>query len=161
MCFAQLGYVATATVFNNILIYPLKPLKLLCKSVFRLISLTTSTFVFYTWEPLRPIYTIRFVVYDSDPGVCDRINTRTNVRFQMSPSSNEQKMLHQHFLSYVRRTIVYHKSYRVDRPLGVVLLKILVVKLSSLKLYILAYLRKIFIMGSCCYISNKNVIYDE
>ena len=49
---------------------------------------------------LRPIYTIRFVVYDSGPGVCDRINTRTNVRFQISPSTNEQKM-----------------SYRVDWPL--------------------------------------------
>ncbi len=32
---------------------------------------------------LRPIYTIRFVVYDSDPGVCDRINTRTNIKFQI------------------------------------------------------------------------------
>ncbi len=130
--------------------------------MFTLIPLTTSTFVFYTLEPLRPIYTIRFVVYDSHPGVCDRINTRTNVRFQISPSRNEQKMLHQHSLSYnVRRTIVYEKSYRVDRPLGVVLLKILVVKPSSLKLYILAYLRKIFIMDSCPYISSKNVIYDE
>ena len=52
---------------------------------------------------------IRFVIYDSDPGVCDRINARTNVMFQVSPSTNEQKMGHQHSLSYVRMTIVYDK----------------------------------------------------
>jgi hypothetical protein len=39
---------------------------------------------------LRPIYTVRLVVYDSYSGVCDRINTRTNVTFQISPSANEQ-----------------------------------------------------------------------
>ncbi len=57
------------------------------------------------------------MVYDSDPGVCDRINTRTNVMFQILPSTNEQKIGHQHSLSYVRMIIVYDISYRVDRPL--------------------------------------------
>ena len=72
---------------------------------------------------IRPIYTIRFVAYDSDPRVCDRINTRTNVTFQILPSTNEQKMWHQkmwhqHSLSYVRMTIVYDKyTIRVDRPI--------------------------------------------
>ena len=33
---------------------------------------------------------VRLVVYDSYSGVCDRINTRTNVTFQISPSANEQ-----------------------------------------------------------------------
>ncbi len=60
--------------------------------------------------------------YDFDAGVCDRINTRTNVRFQISPSTNEQKMWHQHSLSYVRMRIVYDKSYvscRLDlRPVS-------------------------------------------
>ena len=56
-------------------------------------------------------------VYDSDAGVCDRSNTRTNVMFQISPSTNEQKVWRQHSLSYVRMAIVYGKSYRVDRPL--------------------------------------------
>ena len=35
-------------------------------------------------SPLRPIYSVRLVVYDSYSGVCDRINTRTNVTFQIS-----------------------------------------------------------------------------
>ena len=39
---------------------------------------------------LRPIYTVRLVVYDSYSGVCDRIDTRTNVTFQISPLTNEQ-----------------------------------------------------------------------
>ena len=40
----------------------------------------------------KPIlHTIRFVVYNSDPGVCDRINTRTNVMLQVSPSTINQK----------------------------------------------------------------------
>jgi hypothetical protein len=72
----------------------------------------------------RPIYTIRFVVYDSDPGeyIWDRINARTNVRLQISPSTNEHKLWHQHSLSYVRMTIVhvYDKSYRVDRTFMVI-----------------------------------------
>ena len=40
---------------------------------------------------LRPIYKIQFVVYDPYSGVCDRINTRKNVRFQISSSENEEK----------------------------------------------------------------------
>lgn len=36
-------------------------------------------------------YTKRFVIYDSYRGVCDRQNTCKNVRFQISPSANEQK----------------------------------------------------------------------
>ena len=43
-----------------------------------------------TTQLLRPIYTIRLVVYDSYSGACDRINTRTNVTFQISPLANEQ-----------------------------------------------------------------------
>ncbi len=39
----------------------------------------------------KPIYTIRFIVYDSDPGVCDRINTCTNVMLQVSPPTINQK----------------------------------------------------------------------
>ena len=39
--------------------------------------------------------------------------------------------------------------------------KILVVKLSSLKLYIPAYLRKILIIGNCCHISGKNIITNK
>ncbi len=49
---------------------------------------------------------IRFVVYDSDPGVCEETNTRTNVMFQNSLLTNERKMWRQHSLSYVRMTIV-------------------------------------------------------
>ena len=30
-------------------------------------------------------------IYDSYPGVCDQINARKDVRFQISPSVNEQK----------------------------------------------------------------------
>ena len=63
----------------------------------------------------RPIYAIRFVSY-TILIVCDRINTRTNVMFQISPVKNEQKMWYQHSLSYVRMTVVYGKSYGVDRP---------------------------------------------
>ena len=40
---------------------------------------------------LRPIYKIRFVVYDPYSGVCDRINTRKNVRFKNSPSDNDNE----------------------------------------------------------------------
>ncbi len=61
------------------------------------------------------MYTIQFVMYDSDPGVCDQINSRTNVMFQISPSTNEQKC--GITLVVIRHDdIVYDKSYRVDRP---------------------------------------------
>ena len=43
-------------------------------------------------------------------------HTRTNVTFQISLSTNEQKMWHQYSLAYNRMIILYDKSYPVDRP---------------------------------------------
>ena len=40
---------------------------------------------------IKSIYKVQFLVYDSYLGVCDRINTNVNVRFQISPPVNEEK----------------------------------------------------------------------
>ncbi len=37
------------------------------------------------------MWPVRLCVYDSDSGVCDGINMRTNVKFQISPSTNSHK----------------------------------------------------------------------
>ena len=99
--------------------------------IFSRLSPTNPKYALQSLLKPKPIYTIRFVLYDSDPGVCDRIITRTNVMFQISLSTNEQKMWHQHSLSYARTknrniyfyslarmTVIYDKSHRVDRPLS-------------------------------------------
>ncbi len=69
---------------------------------------------------LRPIYTIRLVVYDFDPGVCDRINTRTNVMFQISPSTNEQWNEQKNV--GITLVVIRQNDNRVDRPLRVLYL---------------------------------------
>ena len=67
--------------------------------------------------PLRPIFTIRFVVYDCQVGVCDLLYTRVNGVFQHLPWNYKQELFHVQTITYARMTIVYDKSYRVNGPL--------------------------------------------
>ena len=66
---------------------------------------------------LRPIYTIRFVAYDSYSGICDRVNTRKKRQISNFAISERVKTWHQRSFPYARVRIVYDKSYRVDGPL--------------------------------------------
>jgi len=52
------------------------------------LEITTSWFLTFGFV-LRPIYKIRKVVCDYYPGLCDRINTRKNITFQIWPWTNE------------------------------------------------------------------------
>ena len=72
-----------------------------------------------TKKVLRPIYTIRFVVYDCQVGVCDLLYTRVNGVFQHLPWNYKQELFHVQTITYARVTIVYDKSYRVNGPLGI------------------------------------------
>ena len=68
---------------------------------------------------LGPIYTIPFLVYDSDPGVCDGINTRTNVRCEISPSTNEPNNVPSVLVVIHQNDNRFDKSCRVDKPLQI------------------------------------------
>ncbi len=51
------------------------------------------------------------------PSLASLSATKFSLQIYMELTANEQKIWHQHSLSYIRVTIVYDKSYRVDRPL--------------------------------------------
>ena len=83
-------------------------IKIKGKVVYMLLALTLS---------ISEVSTQYDLFYMILTGVCDQINTHTNVKFQISPSTNKQKMWHRHSLSYVRTTIVYEKLYHLGRRL--------------------------------------------
>ena len=68
---------------------------------------------------LRPIYTMRQVVCDSYSGVSNGVNACKHVRFHSWPATYEPEYYYLQSFSYVRMTIVYDKTRRVNQPLAV------------------------------------------